>query len=79
MWDFDEKDFMMGHGGKKNELFNTLEEARSQIDALGSAAQKLETDLAVAKSGAAPGPPAKSLPSMVRLRSQDLVTSHKQI
>ena len=30
---------------------NTLEEDRSQIDALGSAAQKLEADLAVAKAG----------------------------
>ena len=29
---------------------NALEEARSQIDALGSAAQKLEVDLAVAKA-----------------------------
>ena len=46
MWDFDEKGFLMGAGGEGN----GLEEARSQINALGSVAQKLEADLAVAKA-----------------------------
>ena len=46
MWDFDEKGFLMGAGGEGN----GLEEARSRVDALGSVAQKLEADLAVAKA-----------------------------
>ena len=60
-------------------VYNALEEARSKIAALGSAAQKLGTDLAVAKGELHQALTRKSLLSGVGLCFQNLATSHRQI
>ena len=72
MWDLGEKRFMAGRT-----IPSTLEEARPQIDALGSAARKPEADLAVVKGSCTRPLAAKGLLSRVGQYSQNLVTSHR--